>query len=73
MGRPAKAETMGNPNLKSSVERFLGDEAGATAIEYALIAVGISVAILAGVQALGGSVSAMYDTIAEKVSAQMAR
>ena len=63
---------MGNPNLKSSIERFLNDEAGATAIEYALIAVGISVAILAAVQALGGSVSGMYDTIAEKVSAQMA-
>lgn len=60
------------PNLKSSIERFLGDETGATAIEYALIAVGISVAILAAVQALGGSVSSMYDTIAEKVSAQMA-
>jgi pilus assembly protein Flp/PilA len=60
------------PNLKSSVERFLCDEAGTTAIEYAVIAVGISVAILAAVQALGGSVSGMYDTIAEKVSAQMA-
>jgi pilus assembly protein Flp/PilA len=58
--------------MKPSIERFLDDEAGTTAIEYALIAVGISVAILAGVQALGGSVSGMYDTIAEKVSAQMA-
>jgi pilus assembly protein Flp/PilA len=58
--------------MKASIERFLDDEAGTTAIEYALIGVGISVAILAGVQALGGSVSGMYDTIAEKVSAQMA-
>ena len=72
MGSLAKAGTMKMLNLKSSVERFLADEAGATAIEYALIAVGISVAILAAVQALGGSVSSMYDTIAEKVSAQMA-
>jgi pilus assembly protein Flp/PilA len=72
MGQLAKAETMGNPNLKSSVERFLDDEAGTTSIEYAVIAVGISVAILAGVQALGGSISGMYDTIAEKISAQMA-
>jgi pilus assembly protein Flp/PilA len=72
MGQLAKAETMGNPNLKSSVECFLADEAGTTAIEYALIAVGISVAIVAAVQTLGGSVSSMYDTIAEKVSAQMA-
>ena len=72
MGQMAKAETMGNPNLKSSVERFLADEAGTTAIEYAVIAVGISVAIVVAIQALGGSVSSMYDTIAEKVSAQMA-
>ena len=58
--------------MKASIERFLADEAGTTAIEYALIGVGISVAILAAVQALGGSVSGMYDTIAQKVSAQMA-
>ena len=58
--------------MKPSVERFLDDGAGTTAIEYALIAIGISVAILAGVQALGGSVSSMYDTIAAKVSEQTA-
>ena len=67
------AETMENPKIKFSVERLLDDEAGTTAIEYALIAVGISVAILAAVQALGGSVSSLYDTIAAKVAEQTAR
>ena len=64
---------MGKPNMMRALERFRDDEAGTTAIEYALIAIGISVAILAAVQAVGGSVSGMYDMIADKVSAQMAR
>ena len=63
----------GESEIKFSVERFLDDEAGTTAIEYALIAVGISVAILAAVQALGGSVSSLYDTVAAKVAEQTAR
>jgi pilus assembly protein Flp/PilA len=33
--------------MKSSIVRFLRDESGATAIEYGLIAAGISVAIIA--------------------------
>ena len=33
--------------------KFLADESGATAIEYGLIAAGISVAIIAVVQGLG--------------------
>lgn len=36
---------------------------GATAIEYALIAGGISVAILVGVTAVGGSLVAMWTSI----------
>ncbi len=50
------------------VARFIEDESGTTAIEYALIAVGISVAILAGVQAVGGSVSDLYDRVATAVA-----
>jgi pilus assembly protein Flp/PilA len=40
--------------MKSQVLRFLRDTSGATAIEYGLIAAGISVAIIAVVNALGG-------------------
>jgi pilus assembly protein Flp/PilA len=43
--------------------RFLGDERAATAIEYAMIAAGIAVAIVAAVNALGVSVLGMYETI----------
>jgi pilus assembly protein Flp/PilA len=48
--------------------RFVKDERGTTAIEYALIAVGISVAILASVQLVGSDVSALYDRIAGVVA-----
>ena len=43
--------------------RFLKDESGATAIEYGLIAAGIAVAIIATVQAVGGSLSDLFDTV----------
>jgi pilus assembly protein Flp/PilA len=48
--------------------RLVKDEKGTTAIEYALIAVGISVAILASVQLVGSDVSALYDRIAGVVA-----
>lgn len=35
--------------------RFLADDDGATAIEYALIAVGISLAVIAGVTLIGST------------------
>ena len=40
--------------------KFLRDESGTTAIEYALIAVGISVAIVAVVQGIGTQVKALF-------------
>lgn len=39
--------------MNSLVSRFVKDDSGATAIEYGLIAAGISVAIIAVVQSLG--------------------
>ncbi|TNE39169.1 MAG: Flp family type IVb pilin [Alphaproteobacteria bacterium] len=39
------------------------DVTGATAIEYALIAGGIAVAIIAAVAALGGSLDGFFNTI----------
>ena len=40
-------------NLKKLFAKFLSDESGATAIEYGLIAAGISLAIIAVVNGLG--------------------
>jgi pilus assembly protein Flp/PilA len=40
--------------------RFLHDSKGATAIEYALIAAGVSVAIIGGVTSLGSTVNNVF-------------
>jgi pilus assembly protein Flp/PilA len=47
----------------SILTRFLKDESGATAIEYGLIAAGISVAIIATVQGLGTKVAATFTKV----------
>ncbi|MBY0382870.1 MAG: Flp family type IVb pilin [Xanthobacteraceae bacterium] len=43
--------------------RFIKDESGATAIEYGLIAAGISIAIIAIVNTLGSTLSGKFNTI----------
>ena len=45
------------------VLRFLKDDSGATAIEYGLIAAGISVAIIAVVQSLGSSLNTTFTSV----------
>ncbi|WP_407155933.1 Flp family type IVb pilin [Bradyrhizobium sp. STM 3557] len=49
--------------MKALVLRFVRDESGATAIEYGLIAAGISLAIIAAVNGLGTSLSGKFDSI----------
>ena len=49
--------------LAETIHRFVRNEHGATAIEYALIAAGIAVAIVSTVLSLGDSVKAMYERI----------
>ncbi len=46
-----------------SLRCFLRDERAATAVEYAMIAAGIGVAIVATVIAMGSSLTGMYDTV----------
>jgi pilus assembly protein Flp/PilA len=45
------------------LRRFACDQSGATAIEYAMIASGIAVAIAATVTLLGSSVKGQYENI----------
>jgi len=45
------------------VMRFFADDTGATAIEYGLIAAGISVAIIATVQVLGTNLNATFSSV----------
>jgi pilus assembly protein Flp/PilA len=49
--------------MKSILSRFVKDESGATAIEYGLIAAGISVAIIAVVQGIGTNLVTKFGTI----------
>ncbi|MCA3573043.1 MAG: Flp family type IVb pilin [Aestuariivirga sp.] len=44
--------------------RFLGDESGATAIEYGLIAAGIGIAIVTAVQLVGTELDTLFNDIA---------
>lgn len=46
-----------------TVIRFLRDEAGATSIEYAIIATGIAVAIIAAVNGAGSALNDQYKNI----------
>ena len=49
--------------MKTLVSRFLKDRSGATAIEYGLIAAGISVAIIAVVQGLGTKLNTTFSSV----------
>ena len=53
--------------MKSMITSFLKDESGATAIEYGLIAAGISVAIITAVNGLGTKLSTNFDTISNSL------
>ena len=54
--------------MKSLVKRFVKDESGATAIEYGLIAAGISVAIIAVVNSLGSQLKTTFSTITSQLA-----
>jgi pilus assembly protein Flp/PilA len=49
--------------LKHKILKFLADESGATAIEYGLIAAGISLAIIAVVNGLGTNLKNQFTSI----------
>jgi pilus assembly protein Flp/PilA len=49
--------------MKNLIARFVKDESGATAIEYGLIAAGISLAIIAVVNGLGSNLQTKFTNI----------
>jgi len=49
--------------MKALVQGFWKDESGATAIEYGLIAAGISLAIIAAVQGLGSNLNGVFTSV----------
>jgi pilus assembly protein Flp/PilA len=57
--------------MRTSFARFIKDESGATAIEYGLIAAGIAVAIITAVNAVGLSLSGLFNDISGKLDDAM--
>lgn len=53
--------------MRNVLARFLKDEAGATAIEYGLIAAGISVAIIAAVTSLGSNLNTTFSSVSTAI------
>ena len=49
--------------MKNLIARFMKNESGATAIEYGLIAAGISLAIIAIVNGLGTNLKGKFESI----------
>jgi pilus assembly protein Flp/PilA len=54
--------------MRTSIARFVSDESGATAIEYGLIAAGISVAIIMVVSLVGDNLVTTFDSVAAALS-----
>jgi pilus assembly protein Flp/PilA len=53
--------------MKNLFVRFVKDDSGATAIEYGLIAAGISVAIIAVVNGLGSTLNEKFTSISTQL------
>jgi pilus assembly protein Flp/PilA len=52
-----------NTIVRNLIRTFFGNEEGATAIEYGLIAAGIAVAIIATVFGLGTNLNTTFSTV----------
>jgi pilus assembly protein Flp/PilA len=51
----------------SKVSAFIKDESGATAIEYGLIAAGVSVVTIATVNAIGTTLNAKFQSVSTQL------
>ena len=51
--------------MRRLLARFVADESGATAIEYALIAAGISIVIVTAVNGVGTAVSGKFAQVSD--------
>ena len=53
--------------MKNLLKKFLADESGATAIEYGLIAAGLSLAIISTVNGLGTRLNTRFASISSSL------
>ena len=54
--------------MRHLIDRFLTDEAGATAIEYGLIAALISIAAIAAMGNVGNNLKAIFNNVASNLN-----
>ena len=54
--------------MQNLMSKFIKDESGATAIEYGLIAALIAVALIGGASAIGGSLDAKFNNVAQRIN-----
>ncbi|QEX15402.1 hypothetical protein FRZ44_06850 [Hypericibacter terrae] len=59
--------------LKTTIQNFIHDESGATAIEYGLIAALVSVAAIVALQTLGGSLSSIFSVVSSNLASAAAK
>lgn len=59
-----------NQRRDQMIRKFLKDESGATAIEYGLIAALVAVACIVALEAMGSSLSQMFDAVKGKLDAK---
>lgn len=50
--------------MSKFVKRFIADQSGATAIEYGMIAALMTIAIVAGITAVGSKLTTLFDKVA---------
>ena len=57
----------GEETIMDLIIRFICDEAGAPALEYALILAFLGVALIGGIGALGGALNGVFISITDKL------
>ena len=53
--------------MRSLLSSFLSDQSGATAIEYALVAMGISIVIVAAVNGIGTNLNGTFNQVSASI------
>ena len=61
-------ESTGVVSMIAILAKFADDESGATAIEYGLIAAGISIAIIAVVNTLGSNLNTVFTSVSTSLA-----
>ena len=67
-----KTQSLGGGRLRRLVGRFCRNRRGATAVEYGLIAAGISVTLIVSVTAVGDGLNKTFTQIGSTLSATQA-